>query len=124
MFAILGLPAHMPILAGTKLLLFTACIIILTVHSGLDIDEHDIGGALGTAMTGAFGFATAGLLLTTLLTYIAGFPLLDPLLPGSPSLVPLLAQSRLVGIVIEYQHLWYTLPAILLITNGFLARRQ
>lgn len=116
----LGMSADVPYLAGSKLLLFVTAIILLTIRAGVAVEQDGPDGITGTLFTGACGFATAGLLLTTLLTYIAGSPLLDPFLSVSPALAPLLLQSRLVGIVVDYQQFWYALPALLLIVGGFL----
>lgn len=121
MLSILGLSQDLPMLTGTKLLLLVGGIIIFTVKSGIAVEQEGPGGVGGTVLTGVCGLSTATLLLTVLLTYIAGAPLMDMNLVHSPALVPLLLQSRLVGAIIDYQFVWYTLPAVLLAVAGFLS---
>ena len=117
----LGIGLNGNILSTVKLILFVATIIFLAVKGGFEMEyAKDIQGVWNTALTAAFGFATAGLLLTALLTYIAAKPILDDTLRTAPLLAPLLAQSRLVAIMIEYQNVWFCLPAILLLVVGFL----
>lgn len=120
MLDILGMEANVPALTITKLLLLVGGIIILTVRSGVSVEDEGPEGLVGTLYTGVCGLATALLLLTVLLTYIADAPLLDLQLRFSPALAPLLAQSRLVEAIIGYQQLWFALPAGLLAASGFI----
>jgi hypothetical protein len=107
-------------LSTVKLIVFVAVIIFLVIRGGFEIDyAKDLGGIWEIALTAAFGFATAGLLLTALLTYIAARPILDPTLASAPLLAPLLEQSQLVGYMIALQDVWFALPAVLLIAVGF-----
>ncbi|TSC79386.1 MAG: Uncharacterized protein G01um101425_666 [Candidatus Peregrinibacteria bacterium Gr01-1014_25] len=122
MLTLLGIPPTLPVFAVVKLLLFVACIIAIVVRGGLSIDDEGVEGLVATALTAASGLVTAGLLLVTLLTYIAGAPLLDPHLAQSPALQQLLEQSSLASVIVQQQALLYTLPAILLITSGFLRK--
>jgi len=122
---IMGLPGwglDRDILSIVKLILFVATIIALSIQGGLTIEyERDIGGFWDPLLTALFGFSTAGLLLSALLTYIAGRPLLDTQLASAPLLSPLLAQSTLVQAMVDWQDLWFCLPAILLLIVGFLS---
>ncbi len=121
----LGFGLDKNILSTVKLVLFVATIIFLAIRGGFEMDyAKDIDGIWNTVLTGAFGFATAGLLLAALLTYIAGKPLLDVTLGGAPLLLPLLEKSTLVPLMVAYQNLWFTLPAVLLVGVGFFAQRK
>ncbi len=118
-----SLDAH--ILAITKLVLFVAMIIIIAIRGGFEMQyAKQIEGVWDTLLTGAFGFTTAGLLLTALLTYIAARPLLDRALSTAPLLLPLLKQSKLVEMMIHYQDLWFCLPALLLLGVGIFSRKE
>jgi hypothetical protein len=80
----------------------------------------EVNNMISTALTGAFGFSTAGLLLSTLLTFIAARPLLDMSLASAPPLANLIETSRFVRIMVEHQDIWFALPACLLLLMGFL----
>ncbi len=107
-------------LSLTKIVLFVGVILFLALRGGFDMHYvKDIPGIWDTLLTGIFGFATAGLILSTLLTYIAGRPILDLGLASSEPLTPLLTQSTLIQTMVFYQDLWFTFPALLLLGMGF-----
>lgn len=107
-------------MALTKIVLLVAVILFLALRGGFDMHYvKDIPGIWDTLLTGVFGFATAGLVLSTLLTYIAGRPILDIGLATAPPLSPLLEGSTLISVLVEQQDLWFTLPALLLLGMGF-----
>jgi hypothetical protein len=80
----------------------------------------ETGGIMDTILTFIFGFTTAGLILSTLLTYVSGAALLSPLLSESPAISPLLEESQMMKILVYNQDLWFSLPALLLVAVGFL----
>jgi len=122
---LLGFGLSADIISIIKLILFVAMIIFLAIRGGFEMDyEQEVGGMWEPVITAAFGFATAGLLLTALLTYIAAKPLLDFSLASAPLLQPLLVGSSLVQIMVTYQNLWFSIPAILLLVVGFISSRQ
>ncbi|MBI1812483.1 hypothetical protein HY285_01650 [Candidatus Peregrinibacteria bacterium] len=109
------------LLSVTKLTLFIAIIIFLTVRAGFHVQyKKEPNQIVGMVITGLFGFATAGLLLSTLLTYISGLPLLDMKIATTASLSPIIKQSPLMEFMIVNQDLWFALPAVLLGVTGFL----
>lgn len=114
-----GLSIDISILDSTKLVIFIATIILLAIRGGFDVEYgNDDNNLVNTVLTGVFGFATAGLLLTTLITFIAGAPLLDTQLAQAAILSPVIKQSNMMQIMILYQNLWFVLPALLLIGVG------
>jgi hypothetical protein len=103
-----------------KLIIFIAIVIILTVKSGYDIvysGSMNVTAAVG--ITALLGFATAGLMLSTLLTYVANTPLLDMALSKQTTMAVIIQQSQLMQIMILHQDLWFFLPAVVLIGAGF-----
>lgn len=121
----LGLGLSTNVLSTVKLILFVATIIVLAIRGGFEMEYgKEITGIWNTVLTAAFGIATAGLLLTALLTDIAGKPILDSSLKTAPLLAPLFQQSQLVQIVVEYQNVWFCLPAVLLVIVGFLHQHK
>ncbi len=121
----LGYSLDMNIVSTIKILIFVTLVIVLAIRGGFVLAyDQEMEGIWETMLTGAFGFATAGLLLSTLLTYIAARPILDTQIADSPSLAPLLLQSRLVQIMVLYQDLWFSIPAFLLLAIGIFASRR
>lgn len=116
----LGFAMDAGILSVIKLLSFVAVIIFLAIRGGFDMEyAKNLGSLVDSLLIAAFGFSTSGLLLVSLLTFVAGSPLLDPNLGDALALQPLLQSSELVRIMVEYQNVWFALPAILLIILGF-----
>lgn len=121
MLGIFGLSLNLSMLSWAKLVLFIAIIIFLAVRAGFDIAyTKDVNPLINGLVTGVLGFATAGLLLSTLLTYVAGVPLLDMTFANSAPLAMVVEQSQLMKLMILNQDLWFSLPAIVLIAVGFL----
>jgi len=119
---VLGLTVDSTILAAIKLVVFVAAIIFIAVRGGINIQySKEAGSFLNTILTGFFGFATAGLLLSTLLTFVAGAALLDANLAQAETVSPIIQQSKLMQLMIFNQDLWFALPALLLLGVGFLS---
>lgn len=116
---LLGFGLSANIISIIKMVLFVVMIIFMAIRGGFEMSyEKEIGGIWEPIITGAFGFATAGLLLTALLTYVAAKPLLDAALSSATLLQPLLTGSTLVHYMVDYQNIWFALPAILLLGVG------
>lgn len=120
-----GLSLSPDVLAVAKLVLFAAAVVFMAVKGGIQVE---LGGGFGTVwdivVAVALGFSTATLLLSSLVTYIAGKPILDVTLGSAESLGSILLSSPLVHAVIEYQHVWFALPAVILLVLGFLGSRE
>ncbi len=122
MLGVVGIPLDTTVTSIFKLTLFITIIVFLAVKAGFHVQYTKEGSmAVNMAMTAVAGFATAGLLLTTLLTFIAGAPLLDMQVTASPGLAAILEQSQLMSLMIGNLDLWFTLPAAVLITAGILS---
>lgn len=111
--------ASMNIISTVKIVVFVLLIILLAIRGGFVLSyDREVPGIWQTVLTGAFGFATGGLIQCALLTYIAARPILDPAIATSPSLAPLMTQSQLVQLMVNYQDVWFALPAVLLLAIG------
>ena len=120
-----GINLDITLIGGAKLLIFIATIIFIAVRGGLEINYNkETSVVTNLILTALFGFATAGLFLSTLLTFIADRALLDPSAITSSPLTKLVEQSILMRALIVYQGLWYALPALLLIIVGFLSHER
>lgn len=121
----LGISMDIAIFSIFKLVLFIIIIIALAIKAGITVTyEREPGLPLNAALTGLFGFSTAGLLLSTMLTYTAGVPLLDTNLPNVAALSPIIQQSQLMQFMILNQDLWFSLPALALLIAGIVGNRN
>lgn len=125
LFSMLGITVDITLLATTKLVLFVAAIIVLAVRGSFEIEfRRDPGSIADLALTGIFGFATAGLLLTTLLTYVADAPLLSRDIAETALIASMMERSALLATIVRYQDLWFCGPALLLFASGFLGKES
>jgi len=119
-----GLSIDITVLDSTKMVIFIGTIILLAIRGGFVVKYNNEASQItNTILTGAFGFATAGLLLSTLLNFVAGTPLLESGLTSSNALTPIIEQSKLVFTMVQYQDAWFCLPALLLIAVGVMSNK-
>ncbi len=114
-----GYTPAIPALAIFKLVAFIVIMILLTIKAGFTVSYLKETTLVNIIITSLCGIATAGLLLSTLLTYVSNLPLLDMSLPNLASLSPIIQQSWLMQLMIFNQDLWFSLPAFVLIGAGF-----
>lgn len=115
-----GLEGASWMLVVAKLVIFIAIIIFFTVRGGFEVKySREPSQLLAIALTGIFGIATAGLILTTLMTYVTGVPLLEMNLATVKTLGPIVQQSQLMQFLIQNQDLMFTFPAVVLAAVGF-----
>lgn len=123
--SMVGLNLSPDVLALGKLVLFAAAVVFMAIKGGISINAGDsFGTAWDIALSAALGLSTAGLLLSSLVTFVSGRPILDTELGTADALTGILVASPLVSVVIEYQHVWFALPAVLLLVIGFLGNRE
>ncbi len=117
---VLGVPLNFSALAAAKICMFAFFVIVLCIKSGINVGyEKEDKNVISLIFTGLFGFATGGLIVSTILTYATGKGLLDMNLAISPGLVPFVQSSKLLLLMLLNQDIWFTLPALLVITAGF-----
>lgn len=116
----LGIPTGESwILIVAKLVLFISIVILLTIRSGIEVRySKEPNAVVGIVLTLLFGISTAGLLLTTILTYVTGVPLLEMNLSTVQALGPVVQQSQVMQLLIENQDVCFTLPAVILALVG------
>lgn len=125
MFSMLGITVDITLLSTTKLVLFVAAVIFLAVRGGFEIAfRREPGGSVDLVLTGIFGFATAGLLLSTLLTYVADVPILSKTIAETATIASIMQGSQLMATMITYQDLWFAGPALLVLATGFIGKEQ
>jgi hypothetical protein len=108
-------------MAIIKTALFLLAVILLAVRGGITVECEEHGNSItAIALTGLFGFTTAGMLVVTLLAFVANRPLLDPNILYAAPIAGVIQQSTFMEIIAANQDLWFSLPAILLLALGFL----
>lgn len=121
----LGIAHTSSYLSTVKIGIFVASVIFLAIRGGFSIAyERDVGGGVGALLTALFGFATAGLMLSTILTYVTGADILSHDLPSVSILSPLLQGSTLAHALVLNQDLWFSFPALLLCACAFLGQKK
>ena len=122
-FDLIGVSLNVSLLGTTKLLIFIIVLILLSIRGGLDIDYDRDGSLLGDIiLIAAFGFSTAAMLLSTLITFVSESSLLDPIVLEQTMLSPIVQESLLLQYIILYQDIWFALPALLLIGLGIASK--
>lgn len=122
--SMVGLSLSPDVLAIGKLVLFAFAVVFMAMKGGISVDMGSgFGTAWDLAISSALGLSTSTLLLASLVTYITGKPLLDPMLASAPALGGVELTSPLVGAIVEYQHAWFAIPAILLLVISFFGNR-
>lgn len=124
LFGTLGLPVDPTITSILKLTVFITFIVFLAVRAGLHVQYSQEGNmATNLGITALCGLATGGLLLATLITYIAGAPLMDAHLVSNPALATVMKQSELMQLLVANIDVLFTLPAVALILAGVMNNR-
>ncbi|PIR53488.1 hypothetical protein COU76_00870 [Candidatus Peregrinibacteria bacterium CG10_big_fil_rev_8_21_14_0_10_49_10] len=122
MLGMVGVTINIQLVAATKLILFIVTIVFLAIRGGFEIEyQKEVGSTMDVIMTALFGFVTAGLMLSTLMTFVADAPLLDKNIGTSPFVSSIVQHSTLMQLMVLYQDLWFALPAIILIAIGFMS---
>ncbi len=120
-FASVGIPFDITLVSLAKIFVFAICIIIFVTRSGIDLSHtKDTGTILSIVYTGLFGFSTAGLIVSTILTYAGGNGILDSGIVTSSVLTPLIQGSTLMQLMVLNQDIWFTLPAFLIVAVGLI----
>lgn len=111
-------------IALSKLLLFIVAVILLTLKGGLAVSyEGEPGVVTNVLITFVLGVAKAGLLLSTLVSYVANVPLFrENGVAAAAWIQSLLAQSMILRIMLEERDLWFALPALVLLLVDLLSK--
>ncbi len=118
---ILNFTFNVSIISALKIIIFVTFIILLALRSGIHITyTKESGSLMNILYTTIFGFGTAGLIISTILTYVAGNAILDVTMPASGAIAPIAQSSPLMQIMVLNQDIWFSLPAILIIAAGFI----
>ena len=118
---ILQIAVDASIIIAAKMIVFIIFVILMALRSGMTVTytKRDYG-PVNLVMTGMFGFATAGLLISTLVTYLTESLLLNVTIAEAISVSPIIQQSGLMQSMIIYQDVWFSVPALAILVAGIL----
>ncbi len=121
LLTVLGLTIDNAVLTAVKLAIFIAIIIFFAVRGGLEVAyTKEPGTTMNLILTALFGAATAGLLLSTLLTFVLNIPLLQSE-TTIEKLGDVAGKSKLLELMVWNLDLWFSLPALLILAVGFMS---
>lgn len=97
-----------------KVVVFIIAIVIIAMKGSFEVrKEGSRGGTIGLISNLIFGFLSAGLIVSTLLTYVSGASFVQGAVTISNSaLTSIYANSKLVKVMIDNYNLWFSLPAV------------
>ncbi len=120
---VMGVAFNFTVLSVVKIFLFALFIILFAIRSGIDVSyTKEASTGINVIFTALFGFATAGLIVSTILTYATTNGIIDAGPAATSALQPMLQGSMLMQLMIVNQDIWFTLPAFLIIAAGFAHR--
>lgn len=121
MMQVMDVTFNITVLAALKIFLFAFFIIVLSIRSGIHVAySRDSGSIMNILYTALFGFATAGLIIATIVTYVSGNSILDSSMTASGALLPVMETSPLMQIMVFNVDLWFAFPALLIALAGFI----
>ncbi|MFH0834599.1 MAG: hypothetical protein V2A63_04435 [Patescibacteria group bacterium] len=101
-----------------KILLFVLVILLVTVRGSFFVAmDQERSLILNLATTGAFGFLSAGLIVSTILVYISGGVFVGD--ATSAIGVDITTGSTLAKLMTENYNIWFALPAIAFVIMSF-----
>lgn len=109
-----------------KVILFVGVIVLLTLKGGFEVKkEGSPGGIVGLITHVIFAFLSAGLIVSTLLTYAAGGSfVLGTASITSGALSGIYNSSRLVKLILDNYNLWFSLPAVAFVLWSLLKKNE
>jgi hypothetical protein len=101
-----------------KILAFVLVILLITVRGSFFVAmDRERSLVLNIATTGAFGFLSAGLIISTILVYISGGAFVGE--AASTVGVDITADSLLAKLMTQNYNIWFSLPAVAFVVMSF-----
>jgi hypothetical protein len=119
-----GLSAATDTASVLKISVFILLVILLTIRSGISL-EAKTGGSLFSrfALTGFFGFLSAGLIVSTILMYVSGLSFIAGGISASQtSILSFSGQSPFIQQLLTYYNWFFLLPVVALLAREFLSQ--
>lgn len=116
-----GVPIDASVMGLGKVFLFAIALVLFQMRSGIDVSyERNPGRITAIVSTAILGFAAAGLIASTALTYIAGSSVLEQ--SGIPlaAIAPTIFRSTLLELLVRNQDIWFALPALAIVIGSLL----
>ena len=108
--------------ANLKILIFVLVIVILTVRGSFFVATGTERSTLVSIVTtSAFGFLSAGLIISTILIYISGGGFMNSVVNATG--IDITGTSELASLMTENYDLWFSLPAIAFAIVSFVSEK-
>ena len=117
----IGIPVDLRVLSLAKIFVFAICLLIFLTRSGIELTHgKETRKIISIIHAALLGFSSAGLAMVTVLAYGAGGSIANSSVVSSPFLSPIVGSSILLQLLTQNPDLWFTLPALLIITLGLI----
>lgn len=106
-----------------KVFLFILFVILFSIKSSILVNTSSSRpGAINMGILLALGFMTAAFVMSTLIVYASGLSFVNTSAEGiiNVDLEQIFTQSKLIQIFAKYYDFWFALPAIVMVSSGFL----
>ncbi len=108
-----------------KIVIFVGVIVVLAMRGQFDVGLNEESSmALSTVVNAIFGVLSAGLIISTILFYMSGGSFLQPTVGVNTAISSIKRNSVLVGHLIDYYNVWFSLPAIAFALSSFLKKGE
>ena len=98
-----------------KVMIFLAVVVLLTIKGNFNVSlKSDRFKLYNPVFTGLFGFLNAGLIISTILLYLSGNSILEPVYADS-QILSLYSSSSYIRILVDYYSFWFSLPVLVIL---------
>lgn len=99
-----------------KVVIFILGIVIISIKGSFEVDTLiEKSSFFRTFSIFIFGFFSAGLIISTVITFTSGNSFLNGGIIGSPTTLAIYNQSELARLMINNFNLWFSLPSLALV---------
>lgn len=109
-----------------KILIFVFVIVILAMKGKFEVESGgERSPSMSMIVSALFGVLSAGLIISTILFYMSGGSFLQPsFLGGAGAISSIRRGSLLIGHLIDYYNLWFSMPAIVFALTSFVRKAE
>ncbi len=109
-----------------KVLVFILAIVVIAMKGSFEVrKEGSRNGVLGMIATLVFAFLSAGLVVSTLLTYVSGASFVQGSITiSNAALNSIYSSSKLVKIMIDNYNIWFSLPAVTFVIWSIFKKKE
>ena len=108
-----------------KVLLFVILVILFAVKGAFYVETVDDRSAIERLGLSVFyAILSAGLIISTILVYISGTSFIGGDAGANLALWNLYNQSNMIRLIVQYSHLWFSIPALAFLAHSLYSHRE